>query len=224
MCSAIVGLDFLAPRGRPALPLRGGPPTPGAFPGSSTALIWCCRSRGVAGTKGCGSCCCGGRASARHARPIRASWAWILGTFQIASPPSARPTARRSPSGLQARDQIGPLSCGSENTRDPVWELHRVEVPGRQPPAVRAGSDHCPFSPKAGHPPRGACVPGLDHPPGGAKRQVVAVWIEGEVVPAGRQRRPQERDLAPVRQVPKADQIVVIHPGQQFAVGTDAKV
>jgi hypothetical protein len=76
------------------------------------------------GTKGWGCCSCGGRASARHSRPIRASSAWILDTFHSASPPSAKPRARRSPSGLQASDQV--VSRGNENTRDPVWELHRV--------------------------------------------------------------------------------------------------
>ena len=48
----------------------------------------------------------------------------------------------------QGRHQIGPLSCGSENTRDPVWELHRVRVRAAQPPAVRAGSDPCPLASK----------------------------------------------------------------------------
>jgi hypothetical protein len=52
---------------------------------------------------------------------------------------------------------------------------------------------------------------------------VVAVWVEEEVAPAVHQRT-DKRDLAPVFQVPQADQEVVIDPGQKFAVGTDAKV
>src|SRR5215470_16103327 len=50
--------------------------------------------------------------------------------FQTSTPPSAKPTARRSPSWLQPMDQIGPLSCGSEKTCAAALEFQTAIVEG----------------------------------------------------------------------------------------------